>query len=843
MRNCLLLRSLTLFIVVSLTTVILAQKLYTVQGNIPQVKILIDGKLDIVSKGEVISENAIIKCNKNFILLDNEKNIRIICAPSLEPTRLGDIVKKGYTKSRQDGNKVIYRRSLETETPDAFEDNHLLHNFHYLLVDVRSFDDMSWQPLENSKTDIETLCNALNGMLEEPDNKYRIKIHYVLDNKENTRSDSIRYRLNDIVNNVKENNSEYVLLYFASHGQKNVGDQFKLITSDSHIDTLNNNISNCITANELNLYVKQLTRKGAKVLVFVDACKAGALVDGLSESDISESAYFYSTKSDLNAGLFKNGSPFADAVIRALSGREQEYFKPYNNIVAPEQLGDYIANHVKAIVPAQDEEESNAQKPGFNRYGIKWNQRLWEIKPIGLIPDMWEQVNKGDTKAMVRLGDIYYWGALTENVSIDYEKACALYRQAYEKGNSNAGCKLGICYYYGNGVEEQNYYSSFMLFEESAAKGDNLAKYYLSVCYAKGYGVDKNEEKAKEIFAQISKLENIDILRAYKQEGISYRTQYINRENPDFIIIPSQERYGEIYKDEGVSYYGIKSHKKIKKYEKKRNQAIAHWLDKAKFSVYICDENGDKYICEELHDIDYARYLIDNEISFEDSDPEEQISIGDQYIEGIMNEKGIIESNYSKAAYWFNKAARQGSAEGLYKMGLCFEKGLGVERNYSKAAELYLKAAEKGWMSAYVNMGFLYYYGGEEFPSNEREAASCWKLAAEKGNHSAQYNYALCYLDEIGVVQDSKTAVKWLKKSANYVDIVTEVDNHIVLQRFEGFAPAQFILGMCYYYGDGIKQNDKKAFEWFDRAAKQGNIDAQQMLNNHFDIDGKVIKR
>lgn len=49
-----------------------------------------------------------------------------------------------------------------------------------------------------------------------------------------------------------------------------------------------------------------------------------------------------------------------------------------------------------------------------------------------------------------------------------------------------------------------------------------------------------------------------------------------------------------------------------------------------------------------------------------------------------------------------------------------------------------------------------------------------------------------------------------------------------------GYAPAQNRLGECFYYGQGVSQNDSRAVEWFWKAAGQINPEAQYNLANCF---------
>jgi len=66
------------------------------------------------------------------------------------------------------------------------------------------------------------------------------------------------------------------------------------------------------------------------------------------------------------------------------------------------------------------------------------------------------------------------------------------------------------------------------------------------------------------------------------------------------------------------------------------------------------------------------------------------------------------------------------------------------------------------------------------------------------------------------VREDEAEAVKWFIKAAN-----------------QQYAEAQFSLGKCYYNGEGVKQNLKKAKEYFELAAEQGYEDAINFLNEN----------
>ena len=75
-----------------------------------------------------------------------------------------------------------------------------------------------------------------------------------------------------------------------------------------------------------------------------------------------------------------------------------------------------------------------------------------------------------------------------------------------------------------------------------------------------------------------------------------------------------------------------------------------------------------------------------------------------------------------------------------------------------------------------------------------------YRKAAEQGNAAAQYNLGYCYQYGQGVEQNYQEAVKWYRKAAE-----------------QGNAAAQCNLGICYYKGQGVERDLDKAKEMFKK--------------------------
>ena len=76
-----------------------------------------------------------------------------------------------------------------------------------------------------------------------------------------------------------------------------------------------------------------------------------------------------------------------------------------------------------------------------------------------------------------------------------------------------------------------------------------------------------------------------------------------------------------------------------------------------------------------------------------------------------------------------------------------YQKGDGIEKNEWQAAEMYKMAAEKGDATAQRNLGWLY-YEGKGVQKNMKEAAKWFQKAAEQGDENAKSQ--LDYMSIVG---------------------------------------------------------------------------------------------
>ena len=202
-----------------------------------------------------------------------------------------------------------------------------------------------------------------------------------------------------------------------------------------------------------------------------------------------------------------------------------------------------------------------------------------------------------------------------------------------------------------------------------------------------------------------------------------------------------------------------------------------------------------------------------------------------------------------EAVEFFKKAAGQGDANGLYNLGMCHARGLGVPRDDEKAFSCFRSAAEKGHPDAINNIGWFFREG--RIVGKDLELSTKWfKKSADFQNAYGEYNYGLALHRGEGIKRDDAEAAKYFKRAADGGCVEALNSYGLALLRGEGvekneleaiktferaaatgFPPAMENLAHCYEKGKGVKPDDKKAMLWRIRSkAARGDRAAQAWL-------------
>ena len=111
-----------------------------------------------------------------------------------------------------------------------------------------------------------------------------------------------------------------------------------------------------------------------------------------------------------------------------------------------------------------------------------------------------------------------------------------------------------------------------------------------------------------------------------------------------------------------------------------------------------------------------------------------------------------------------------------------------------------------------------------EWIKNNCARITSWQKAAELNDPRGQVLLGLCLYFGHGIKQNYSEAFKWIRMAAD-----------------QGLARAQNNLGVCYDNGDGVKEDKKEAFKWYRIAAEQGLARAQNNLGVCYD-NGDGVK-
>ena len=175
----------------------------------------------------------------------------------------------------------------------------------------------------------------------------------------------------------------------------------------------------------------------------------------------------------------------------------------------------------------------------------------------------------------------------------------------------------------------------------------------------------------------------------------------------------------------------------------------------------------------------------------------------------------VIPINPEEAAKWFRMAAEQGNLNSQLRLGLLYHDGYGVTRDYAEAAKWLRAPAEEGDLNAQTFIGSVYTRSDDNWQLDYTEAVRWFGLAAGQGSERAIVALAGLYHNGLGVDRDFERAMELYREGSND-------------------STAQFNIGIMYRQGEGVSVDLEEAAEWIERAAEQGNPQAQHEIGKMY---------
>lgn len=408
----------------------------------------------------------------------------------------------------------------------------------------------------------------------------------------------------------------------------------------------------------------------------------------------------------------------------------------------------------------------------------EWFGKAWECmekEDYAQAKEYFEKaLAEGVVEAYCDLGNLYFNG---NGVEQDYKRAFDYYQKGAKAGEPYCMDNLGMCYFWGHGVETDIQKSAF--YNEKAAKaGIERAMYDTGLNYERGYGVSQNIEKA--LFWLEKAAEN------------KYPNAFVELGDLYFV-----GEYVEKDLEKSFNYY-IKG---VELGDCTSKLLLSTFYEKG--LVVEKDLEKAKALDQEAYDFYYEKAVTED-------NSEAQFRLGDFYFLGLPLIG--IDKDYTQAAEWYEKSAKNGFEHAQTNLGNMYEFGIGVGQNYEKAFYWYSQAAERMNQDSMSNVANLYYLGrGVE--KNLDKAVAFHTKAANLGYANSQEVLGEMYMKGDGVEQNYTKAAYWLKKSCE-----------------NGERSAYGPLGDCYRKGHGLDKDEKKAFELYQKGADMGDLQSKVSL-------------
>ncbi len=201
--------------------------------------------------------------------------------------------------------------------------------------------------------------------------------------------------------------------------------------------------------------------------------------------------------------------------------------------------------------------------------------------------------------------------------------------------------------------------------------------------------------------------------------------------------------------------------------------------------------------------------------------------LGDLYRTG----DGLSPSRVEAAAC-YNAAKALGSAEACVRLGDLYasaDKAPNVPYAYQLYKEALALGSREGAEKAHAieeKRETLYMRGKSALATDAEDAYRAFALSASMGYTPASVALGFCYEEGLGVQQDRRRAFLWYERAAKEKD-----------------AMAEYRVGRCYLHGIGVNRNFKAAHAYLRRAASAGIEEARVDLFAMLDRRGQKLLR
>lgn len=334
---------------------------------------------------------------------------------------------------------------------------------------------------------------------------------------------------------------------------------------------------------------------------------------------------------------------------------------------------------------------------------------------------------------------------------------CSRYQELIDKEKDiDAMYCLAMNYYEGKGGADKDYYKAFEWFKKASIKEHVFAQYRLGLCYLYGLGTEQNSQLAWKWLLHSSKYfyDKAEVAAAQCIIDKIKITNELNRTNllqsllgPAFFQGDANACFLQSY----CAHYDVT--KTGVDYLEGFKDAARRGHPKAYYYLGMYFEKNKRSL--------KAAFKCYEEAANRGFSPA-YVKLGSCYRAGSG-----IETNLDEAFKWFKKASDANNPEGIFRLACCYLLGQGVEEKREQALKLFRTAALKSSPRALIALLFLQENDLQNafFKGNDKAANDESK---KRKDSSYSGRRAICLKYGIGTPESKQKALAFLQRSSNY---------------------------------------------------------------------------
>jgi TPR repeat protein len=201
----------------------------------------------------------------------------------------------------------------------------------------------------------------------------------------------------------------------------------------------------------------------------------------------------------------------------------------------------------------------------------------------------------------------------------------------------------------------------------------------------------------------------------------------------------------------------------------------------------------------------------------------ENANLAGYYFNGV---KGFPK-DYFLAFKYALKGAQGGSSSAQWIVATMYKMGLGTDPDLSEARRWCTLSAEQGNPASCYNLATMYELGQGDLPKDLEIAFKYYKKAADLGHHASFYMVGKCFFFGDGAKMDHDKANEYYSKALVYFKSKVDSGNATGLDLYR--------LAVMFENGYGTSKSDEKAMQLYKRSVEKNEVNSLDALGRFYE--------